>query len=303
MPVFPINITRKMTIRRALALTEGRRGSPRLEPEGVLRPERAGEVETTHRCRRGGCGKKTGMSHSSRFQFVPLILLQTLALVLLTGSSLALTPEEPPAATPGNGSGGEQALVMESEGSSDEDGSERDGSDGDTEPADSAEIADPPEGDEALIAAAEAGDLPTVAGRLGAGAEVNGIAEGRTALMAAVAGDRASMVEYLLTEGAHLEVRNGEGNTALFFAPTASVNMVERLLGHGAKVDVRNQAGDSPLHLAVDQGNAEMVRALLDHGADRDLRDGQDRTALDRARAAGHDEVVTVLSATSDEDD
>jgi ankyrin repeat protein len=53
----------------------------------------------------------------------------------------------------------------------------------------------------------------------------------------------------------------------------------------GADVDQQGINGYTPLHSAIQSGNAEVIRLLLAAGADINLRDGNGRTPLDLALA------------------
>src|SRR5579871_6741839 len=55
---------------------------------------------------------------------------------------------------------------------------------------------------------------------------------------------------------------------------------VKQLLAAGAHVNTRDGLGDTPLILAAMYGHTATVRLLLDHGADVNARNNQDYTAL-----------------------
>jgi ankyrin repeat protein len=61
-------------------------------------------------------------------------------------------------------------------------------------------------------------------------------------------------------------------------------------------VNAVETGGYTPLHQAVDQGDAEMVLLLLEMGARPDVRSDAGDTPLDLAWAKGHAAVVELLS-------
>jgi ankyrin repeat protein len=86
-----------------------------------------------------------------------------------------------------------------------------------------------------LINAAAAGDLVRVKSLIAAGEDVNGKTDdGETALMWAVWGDHAEVVEALLTAGAEVNAKAKDGRTALKIAQVA---------GHTRMVKLLRQAG------------------------------------------------------------
>ena len=155
-----------------------------------------------------------------------------------------------------------------------------------------------------------------------AGADVNAITNGETALMAAAAKGRFEIVELLINAGADVNAKGAGGITALMRAATeGQVEIVATLLDAGADVlevgvdgataqtlaernghtevaellrEALQQELDDALFEAASSGEARNVRDLLLAGADADAeRDGV--TALMAAAAAGHANVVSAL--------
>ena len=100
----------------------------------------------------------------------------------------------------------------------------------------------------------------------------------------------------LLTNGADVDVKNKDDDTALIIAARkGDTNMVGALLTNGANVDVKDKEGDTPLLIAVKAGNAEIAKKLLEKGAKVDAKNKGDDTALLIAVEAGYADMVEIL--------
>jgi ankyrin repeat protein len=141
---------------------------------------------------------------------------------------------------------------------------------------------------------------------LDAGADVNSVQLGRTALMCASMAGRASTVRYLLTRGADPNAEGDEGGT-----PLRSVAMlgnpkeprrriVESLLAAGANLNVRDQHGMTALMYAAKHGDLEMVELLISLGADPGIRSAIGAAALDLAVSASNRRTAFRASSKDD---
>ncbi len=129
-------------------------------------------------------------------------------------------------------------------------------------------------------------NLPVIRYLLSHGADVNMKAgDGTAALIAAASGGHADVVQLLLAHRANINVRDRQGATALMRA--AHTNMVKLLLAHGADVKARDSDGTTALMLAAYQGSVESVKMLLAHGAEINVRDKYGNTALGWATRGG----------------
>jgi ankyrin repeat protein len=79
-------------------------------------------------------------------------------------------------------------------------------------------------------------------------------------------------------------------------AAAGRADIVQLLLESGADANARQQGGFIALHAAAQNGDHAMVKLLLDHGADAAAATDDGRTAADIADAAGHPEVVALLT-------
>lgn len=68
-------------------------------------------------------------------------------------------------------------------------------------------------------------------------------------------------------------------------------------LDNGAAIDERNADGETALIVAASQGSVEAVRVFVERGAEMRFHDGGFRTALVAADLKGHWEVTKVLVA------
>uniref|UniRef100_A0A0G4HMQ3 Uncharacterized protein n=1 Tax=Chromera velia CCMP2878 TaxID=1169474 RepID=A0A0G4HMQ3_9ALVE len=133
-----------------------------------------------------------------------------------------------------------------------------------------------------------------------AGAEVDGLVEGQSALMRAVSAGDSEAVEMLVLSEADLEVK-GRGEaftnvTPLFEACwKRRVEIAEFLLCRGADPNVENHEGLRPLHIAAGRGMLCLVDSLVSHGADLSAQAIDADTALTHASLNGHRNVVDLL--------
>lgn len=118
---------------------------------------------------------------------------------------------------------------------------------------------------------------------------------GLTPLMRAARQGDAEKVIVLLDSGAHLNVRNADGNNALWFACVGEyLAMIDLLVQRGIAIDNQNDNGATCLMYASSTGKESVLKALLAHGADTRLTSLDDFTALDVAATL---ECLRVLRA------
>lgn len=147
---------------------------------------------------------------------------------------------------------------------------------------------DPP-----LIRAIRDDDLKTALALIEAGADVNQRnSEGGTPLFYSAGSLRDYMLpvtKALVARGADLNAKCGKENfTPLHCASIdGSVMSAEYLLSEGADVNARDGKGDTPLHIAAYtsyESPLNMVKVLVDHGADVNARDKAGQSVLDVAQ-------------------
>ena len=90
------------------------------------------------------------------------------------------------------------------------------------------------------------------------------------------------MVKLLVENGADVNHQDDDGRTPLHWAARKGhLAIVEFLIDEGAGVDVRSLAkGETPLHKAATQGHVPVVRLLLQSGADKHVKNCDGLTPL-----------------------
>ena len=144
----------------------------------------------------------------------------------------------------------------------------------------------------ALIAAATAADLGGLRALIAAGAEINRICAGLSALLAATRDSYAGRIDAvmtLLSNGADVNLADDGGNSPLHLAAlTRDAGVAQSLLDAGARLDAINREDMTPLGLACEAANWVVVEFLVKHGARSDV-DGATPALLFAAAVDGDD--------------
>jgi|GEM_PF-3379273 len=100
------------------------------------------------------------------------------------------------------------------------------------------------------------------------------ITENRPPLIKAAKRGDIQTVKQLLKEGADINARDTQGNTALGVAARwGYIDLTNMLLARKANPNIAEETGLTPLHDAVIGGHIRIVQSLLDKGADINARD------------------------------
>ena len=122
--------------------------------------------------------------------------------------------------------------------------------------------------------------------------------EGGTPLFCAVAQGHAAMIEFLLSKGADIYLKNKKDVTILHLAATqGDVQIGKMLMEFDAHLDVNVQTnlGNTPAHVAAGRNKREFLEFLLAAGARVDIQNNENKTLLDVAREKNHLEIVEFL--------
>lgn len=116
------------------------------------------------------------------------------------------------------------------------------------------------------------------------------------ALFAAAAAGQLERLDSLLAQGADVNGKNGAGRTPLMAAAfSGNVRVIRKLLSFGADPDAADQRGVTALMEAAAQGYEDAVRALIAGGADVSAKENSGLTLIDRAKKSGHMRIVAIL--------
>jgi uncharacterized protein len=111
---------------------------------------------------------------------------------------------------------------------------------------------------------------------------------GETALHIVTHRRDVTWMQFLISKGANVNVRDVKGVTPLVAAVNANfIEGVELLVARNARLDESNNAGETPLITAVHNRNTGLMRILLKAGADPDRADNSGRSARDYAKLGG----------------
>lgn len=107
---------------------------------------------------------------------------------------------------------------------------------------------------------------------------------GASALIAASRGGTIDVVRDLLANRVNLNLRNNDGNNALWFACFQNhLPLIRLLINAGIDLDNQNDNGVTVLMYAASAGKTEVVKLLLAAGANPHLRNLDDFSALEFA--------------------
>ncbi|KAG8085663.1 hypothetical protein GUJ93_ZPchr0010g8967 [Zizania palustris] len=121
-----------------------------------------------------------------------------------------------------------------------------------------------------------------------------GDSRGRTALHLAASKGYEDCVLVLLRHACNVNIKDEQGNTALWQAIAARHHKIFNILYQFARISSPHAGGDL-LCLAARCGDVDTLRELLEHGLDVDSEDHDGATALRVALDEGHADVARLL--------
>jgi len=108
--------------------------------------------------------------------------------------------------------------------------------------------------------------------------------------------NKAGDVAKVLAQGARVNAKDKEGNTALIYAAeNGHVAVAQLLIDKGAKVDAKGKRGETALMWATFSNRLETAKLLIEKGADVNEKDKYGKTALMFAAEHGHVAVAKLL--------
>lgn len=101
-----------------------------------------------------------------------------------------------------------------------------------------------------------------------------------TGLHLAIYRGHLKVANYLIKNGAALELQNNDGETPLMIASRhGHLEMVSKLLDAGVNIDTQDKRGLTSLMHAALRNNKDIVELLLNEGADKNIQDNNGNTA------------------------
>jgi ankyrin repeat protein len=103
-------------------------------------------------------------------------------------------------------------------------------------------------------------------------------------------------VKLLISKGADIDIKNGNGETPLYKASAAGRHdVVTLLVANGADINAKTTTSRTPLYVASSNGYKETVEFLIAKGADVNTPDYWGGTAVMQAKERGHSAIVALL--------
>jgi ankyrin repeat protein len=162
---------------------------------------------------------------------------------------------------------------------------------------------DPNLGEQPLLAAATLAATEAVKVLVQMGADVEGRADGSTALHSAARANHTRTVKVLVEAGADVDALDAEGRNALYHAAkNGNVKMLRLLKAEGSSLDTPDEHGQTALHSAATSGSAPAVEEVLSWGEiDVNARTDLGATALHyAANFSGVETVELLIDAGAD---
>jgi ankyrin repeat protein len=103
-------------------------------------------------------------------------------------------------------------------------------------------------------------------------------------------------MEYLIENGANINILDNEEQTPLFHACQFDKREIaELLIKNGALIDTQDSDGESPLLIACRNGSIEIAKLLIDQGANLSIQDDDGESPLFLAYQSGKKELIDLL--------
>lgn len=143
------------------------------------------------------------------------------------------------------------------------------------------------------------GNMAVIKLLLDAGADVNSVCQicyGQTAIQTALEYASFDLYNYLLQNGANLNVQNNFGRTLLHsVAHTGNIEIAKQLLEKGLDINSRDVDGATPLIYAASNGDPVMFKLLVEKGATIAIKENDGTDVLMNAVVKGNLDIVNFL--------
>ena len=119
---------------------------------------------------------------------------------------------------------------------------------------------------------------------------------GFSALHDAAQTGQVDVCEYLLQQGADVDVQTNKGTSSMHLAAKCNhADVIKLLYQHGANVELRNKFNNTPLHTAALNGAHDALKTLIELGSDVNAHGQYKRNALHYSAEAGSIECCKEL--------
>ena len=134
------------------------------------------------------------------------------------------------------------------------------------------------EANQALLDAAEFGNIEAAKEAIEDGADVNAIVNDRTPLSAATWKGQTKIVKLLIAEGADVNTKDERRETPLHWAVEyGHTEIAELLMAKDADVNAKDMHSKTPLHWAARKGSTQFIELLIAKGANVNAKDSIDQ--------------------------
>ncbi|KAH8811096.1 ankyrin repeat-containing domain protein [Xylogone sp. PMI_703] len=122
--------------------------------------------------------------------------------------------------------------------------------------------------------------------------------DGETAFLLAVQNDHADVAAYLQSRGASVDSPTTVGTIALHFAASNNDVIIMDIIllnGGASSVNKKTDRGNTALHFAAQRGAIEAINTLLAFGAIKTLKNSDGKTPRDEANRSGFPAAAAIL--------